>query len=242
MQITSASILNKGSREKNEDYIGSYRGKDINCFMLADGLGGHGSGEIAARIAVEEAKRSFYQVDSLEQAVRRAFYTGQEVILEHQRTIPQEKDMKTTEVLLAITENTVLWGHIGDSRLYYFRGSHMVKRTRDHSVPQQLAALGEIREREIRHHPDRNRLLRVMGTEWNQPQYELAKPIRPRRKQSFLLCSDGFWELVEESEMMRQLRAAETVEAWLSAMEQTIKRNGAGQNMDNYSAIGVWIR
>lgn len=69
------------------------------------------------------------------------------------------------------------WGHVGDSRLYYFKNGKIVKRTLDHSVPQMLVARGEIDEKEIRHHPDRNRLVRVMGMEWDEPKYQVSEPM-----------------------------------------------------------------
>ena len=94
------------------------------------------------------------------------------------------------------------WGHVGDSRLYYFKNGRIVKRTLDHSVPQMLVAAGEIDEKEIRHHPDRNRLVRVMGMEWDEPKYQVSEPMPEEPGQAFLLCSDGFWENIEEEQII----------------------------------------
>jgi len=76
-------------------------------------------------------------------------------------------------------------------------------RTLDHSVPQLLVKSGRIKEKEIRKHPDRNRLLKVMGVVWASPEYEKSRVITLNGKEAFLLCSDGFWELIEEKKMAR---------------------------------------
>ena len=99
----------------------------------------------------------------------------------------------------------------------------------------------EIKENEIRNHPDRNILLRVMGIEWDEPMYEIMKPIALKKDRAFLLCSDGFWELIEEDRMCALLEKAESVDDWVNSMAQTVKNNGANRNMDNYSAIAIWV-
>ena len=134
--------------------------------------------------------------------------------------------MKTTCTVLMIGENGIFRGHVGDSRIYYFRNGKMEDRTLDHSVPQLLAQAGRIREKDIRHHPDRNRLLRVMGIEWDEPRFELADTLEKGKRQAFLLCSDGFWELVDEKKMMACLKKADSPETWLRQMEQIVLKNG----------------
>ena len=114
-------------------------------------------------------------------------------------------------------------------------------RTLDHSVPQMLVNIGEIDEDEIRNHPDRNRLLRVMGAEWETPQYQYSEKIPLKKGQAFLLCSDGFWELITEKMMIRFLRRADSVDEWLDTMMDYVEEKGKEKNMDNYSAIAVWI-
>ena len=113
-------------------------------------------------------------------------------------------------------------------------------RTLDHSIPQMLVLAKEIKEDMIRNHPDRNMLLRVMGVEWDEIMYELMQPISLKKCQAFLLCSDGFWELIDEKEMNAQLRKSNSVEEWLDNMVKIVEDNGKGKNMDNYSAIAVW--
>lgn len=234
-------LSNTGDRDNNEDSVGMYQREEDYCFVLADGLGGHGKGELASRLAVESAIKQF-AVNGLGDAVMtQSFDQAQHKILDGQRTDFTAQDMKTTLVILHVGEREILWGHIGDSRLYYFLNGKLVGRTLDHSVPQMLAASGQIREKQIRSHPDRNRLLRVLGVDWETPKYELNEPLDRQNGQAFLLCSDGFWELIEEKKMMSCLKKAKNPEEWLAMMQQVVCKNGRGKNMDNFSAVAVWV-
>ena len=127
------------------------------------------------------------------------------------------------------------------TRTYYFKKNKIVSYTKDHSVPQMMVAMGEIKEKDIRHHEDRNRLLRVMGTKWNKPQYTIETPIKTEKKQAFLMCTDGFWEFIEEKDMTKMLKKAKTPQEWLDTMAEHVKKNGVGCDMDNYTALAVWI-
>ena len=238
--ITYKSISRMGSRSVNEDCVGMHRKGQEYGFFLADGLGGHGKGEVASKTAVEQAILRFEEGGFGEETLKKIFRSGQDAIMEKQRELGCPRAMKTTMTALLIGNSRIRFGHVGDSRIYYFRNGKLMGRTMDHSVPQMLAAAGEIREEEIRHHPDRNRLLRVMGVEWDRPAFQLAEEIERNGKQAFLLCSDGFWELVTEKEMTALLKRSRTVEQWLDAMEALVIKNGEGSNMDNYSAVAVW--
>ena len=240
--ITFYLMTNPGDRENNEDNIGMYKAGEDYCFVLADGLGGHGAGEVASETAVEQVVAAFAENGKASaECLSDAMMKAQNAILERQRNDRSTADMKTTCTVLMIGENGIFRGHVGDSRIYYFRNGKMEERTLDHSVPQLLAQAGRIREKDIRHHPDRNRLLRVMGIAWDEPRFELADTLEKEKRQAFLLCSDGFWELVDEKKMMACLKKADSPETWLRQMEQIVLKNGRGLNMDNYSAIGVWI-
>ena len=239
--IRFSMITDQGSRENNEDSIGMYQEDKDYCFILADGLGGHGKGEVASKLAVEAVIRQFVGETAGEEFLEQAFQKAQEDILETQKEAPGCFDMKTTLVVLEIRKDQIRWGHIGDSRLYCFENGKYVKRTLDHSVPQMLVAIGEIREKDIRHHTDRNRLLRVLGVEDDEVNPSIGDWTEVRPGQAFLLCSDGFWELIEEKKMEKTLKKADTPEEWLKLMEEIVLKNGKGTNMDNYSAIGVWI-
>ena len=232
---------NPGGRENNEDYVGMYQNGQSWCFVLADGLGGHGRGEVAPKLAVEAAIKEFALRGPGEETLKASFDQAQRAILEGQREDYRARDMKTTLVILHVSENQLWWGHIGDSRLYYFQKGKLRERTLDHSVPQMLVAAGQLKEKQIRNHPDRNRLLRVLGVDWDSPKYQIAESRKREERQAFLLCSDGFWELIDEKKMQHCLKKASSPKEWAELMESIVRKNGQGKNMDNYSAVTVWI-
>ena len=238
--ITYKIISRSGSRPVNEDSTGMHQLGEEYGFFLADGLGGHGKGDVASQTAIQQAILQFEQGGCSEETLKSVFEAGQASVLEQQRLAGNTQGMKTTMTALLLNNQTIRWGHIGDSRIYYFYNNKLVCRTMDHSVPQMLVAAGEIKEKEIRHHPDRNRLLRVMGVDEETLRYQLAEPVARRGRQAFLLCSDGFWELIDEKEMTTLLKKSKTVEQWLDDMEVLVRRHGYGTNMDNYSAVAVW--
>lgn len=234
-------LSNMGDRENNEDSVGMYQKGAEYCFVLADGLGGHGRGEEASRLAVEAAIQAFAVDGAGEAVMDRSFQDAQSTILQNQKADFRAQDMKTTLVVLHVGEDAVQWGHIGDSRLYYFQNRKLELRTLDHSVPQMLVAAGQIRESQIRNHPDRNRLLRVLGVDWDAPRYQIEEPVERGGRQAFLLCSDGFWELIDEKKMLHCLKKAKSCQEWVELMEVLVRKNGQGKNMDNYSAVAVWM-
>lgn len=239
--IRFSLFSDKGNRENNEDSVGMYQDEETYCFLLADGLGGHGKGEVASRLAVETAVKTFAARENKETFLRDAFEAAQDSIVKCQQEDRTCRDMKTTLVILDVEKEHLRWGHIGDSRLYYFFNGKIRERTLDHSVPQMLVSAGEIKEKAIRHHPDRNRLLRVLGTDTEEVNYQESEVVKRAGRQAFLLCTDGFWELIEEKKMESTLKKAASPDAWIEAMQAIICKNGHGTNMDNYSAVAVWM-
>jgi len=236
-------VTNPGGRNVNEDSIGVTENKGRICFVVADGLGGHGGGDVASRLAVQAFDTVFSENDGRSQCelLSKAFRLAQSDILQEQQQTGLLSQMKTTAVALVIQNGQAMWGHIGDSRLYAFERNKVRFRTLDHSVPQMLALSREISEKDIRGHPDRNRLLRVLGTAEASPQFELSELWSVDRFQAFLLCSDGFWELITEKEMGRLLKKSRTPGEWLGQMRDVVEQRGHGTDMDNYSAVAVML-
>ena len=211
---TDFSIFSdRGSRPVNEDFADSAVKRDAQCFVLCDGLGGHGMGDRASRFVARFVLHEFTRAGK----------------------------MKTTAVVLVLEGESGFCLHIGDSRLYRFRGGAVDVQTRDHSVPQMLVLTGEIKTEEIRSHPDRNKLLRALGDDRETVKFELTR-FDVRAGDAFLLCSDGFWEPVTESEMLALLQSEPTARAWLEKMSRLAAENSGGKAMDNYTAVAVRVR
>lgn len=240
--IQYAVFTDNGSREINEDRYGVAMHGDSYCFAVADGLGGHGNGEIAAQAAVDAVCTTFVDEGFSDSFFKTAFFAAQDAILHQQEILRAPSRMKTTLVVLVLHEGKAMWAHVGDTRLYSFKQGKMRGHTIDHSVPQMLAVSGEIEEKDIRHHPDRNRLMRVMGIRSEEPRFDASPAMRLHGDNAYLLCTDGFWELIEDADMMRLHREALSPETWLSEMSELIRKNGEGSDMDNYTAIGVYAK
>ena len=147
--------------------------------------------------------------------------------------------MKTTATLLLIKDNLYRYAHIGDSRIYCFRNNKVLCRTLDHSVPQMLVLAGDIKEKKIRSHPDRNKLLRVMGVEWEGSRYTMSDYEELKSGDAFLLCSDGFWEPILEKQMCKTLKKSTDAQNWMDEMTKIIIKNAKDTDMDNFSGIAV---
>ena len=235
-----AIFTNVGGRQINEDSVGVFQNGGNNCYILCDGLGGHGMGDIASSLVVAVFEDQFNKTDDVVNFLGQTFSAAQDILMAEQKARNAKRKMKTTGVAVITDDRNAYIGHVGDSRGYVFYKNKVKTRTLDHSIPQMLVLSREIKEDQIRNHPDRNTLLRVMGVEWDEAMYELMAPIPLKKCQAFLLCSDGFWELIDEKEMCAQLKKAGSVEEWLRNMIKIVQTNGEGKNMDNYSAIAVW--
>ncbi|MCD8133098.1 MAG: protein phosphatase 2C domain-containing protein [Clostridiales bacterium] len=237
-----AVFTDPGSREVNEDSLEVIEYEEGSCFVIADGLGGHGKGDIASQKVIS-AFRKVYAASSGTQSevMKAAFDTAQADIIEEQVRTDCRAQMKSTAAALDIREDGLIWGYVGDSRIYAFSNGRVKQRTLDHSIPQALARCGEIREKDIRNHPDRNKLLRVLGTGSQSPEFELSEILMRDKYQAFLLCTDGFWELIVEKEMEKTLKKSSSPGEWMKKMTDLIRRRGAGMEMDNYSAMAVFL-
>lgn len=243
MNYQTATLSQQGGRAYNEDYFGSIElPAQLHCWVLADGLGGHGGGDVAARLAVEAMLAVVAEKPVLAtETLKLQFNQAQAAVIAGQQGALKLAAMQTTAVTLLVQNDLALWGHIGDSRLYYFHQGCIEQQTRDHSVPQMLAKAGEIDAVDIRFHEDRNRLLRSMGSEDSFKPYLEQSPLSLQLGDAFLLCTDGFWEYVFEAEMEADLRQADAAEDWLKAMELRLLARVPETN-DNYSAIAIIAR
>lgn len=238
--IDFSTITNIGSAKVNEDNFGFANYEDDYCFAVADGLGGHGGGDIASRIAVDAVCDLFVMEGYSASFFEKAFGLAQSHIIEEQRMKRAHSEYKTTLTILVIHDGVAQFGHVGDTRGYYFHSCKFKTRTKDHSVPQMLVDTKKIKEEDIRHHSDRSRLMRVMGLHDESPRYELSKPIKLRGRQEFLICTDGFWEWIKEDEMEECMKQASISKDAISLMAKSVNANAAGHTMDNYTGILVF--
>ena len=241
--VEYSEYTNIGNRNLNEDTIASFKiDGEQHGFIVCDGLGGHGMGDVASKCVKDVFEDCFSKTESLDSFLPYAFTAAQDILLQEQIEHNAQKKMKTTAAALAVDSQYAYIGHVGDSRVYVFNRNRVKCRTIDHSIPQMMVLARQIKESEIRYHPERNIVLRVMGVPWDEPKFELMEPIPLKKCQAFLLCTDGFWELIDEKQMSACLKNSKSPKEWLQSMADIVQENGKDIEMDNNSAIAVWVK
>lgn len=182
-----------GNRKYNQDRVAYAYGKDTILLVLADGMGGHLHGEVAAGLATDTMLGAF--------ALQARIAHPQTFLTDTMRqahlnimSLPQEKEHAfpgTTCVAALIQDGKLYWGHAGDSRLYLLRNGMVTAKTRDHSMVQQWLEWGVIDEEEARTHPKRNQITNCLGGVEDLYEIELGEPVALQPGDVVLLCSDG---------------------------------------------------
>ncbi len=230
----------QGRRPENEDSVSvdSIRPNRIVA-ILADGLGGHGGGAIASQTAVQCLHNLSIGKDFPDQVQIAAWIeTANQQIIAKQ---DGPNRMKTTIVYLCIQDNQAIWAHIGDSRLYHFYKGNFSNYTKDHSMTQIAVIQGDITRNQMCTHPDRSRLVRAMGNSDVMPEIHNTVQLQPGLH-AFLLCSDGFWEFLQEEEILMDLHKSSSPEIWINYLRHRCeKRKRNAKEIDNNTAAAVFV-
>ncbi|HEY7567900.1 MAG TPA: Stp1/IreP family PP2C-type Ser/Thr phosphatase, partial [Gemmatimonadaceae bacterium] len=203
-------------REVNEDSIRVIQPPDPNelamrgiLVVVADGMGGHNAGEIASRLAVEVVVQRYAdETKEPGKALARAIEQANRVIIDAASRDARYTGMGTTCTALLLRGGLAYCAHVGDSRLYLVRGNDIFLMTEDHSAVMDLVRQGTITADEARHHPDKNVIVRALGGRADVEVAMWEKPLSVRPGDTFLMCSDGLYDLVEDNELYDALRGA----------------------------------
>ena len=222
-----------GGRSNNQDSLWYKEDKEKGMWAVADGLGGHHHSEMASAAIIQTVeavweKNFTMDYNSLVQQCHKE-------IRQIQKAYSEAGNAASTLVMARRMGNMFSCAHAGDSRLYYFRGDNLLFRTKDHSIAQMNVNLGEITEKEQRTSPDRNKLYNVIGGN-KEPKAEVREAFLMEEGDAFLLCTDGFWEYLSETEMLIDLLKAASSKAWAESMLVRISKRLPEGN-DNYSLI-----
>lgn len=236
MNIEVAYYSDIGGRQFNEDAVSVTESDTGMLAIVADGLGGHGGGELAAKRSVSMVTGELLCAVPNESALVSAIEKANASILAMQNA---EVQMKTTIAACWITGNRGFLANVGDTRIYLIRGEEIIYQSIDHTVAQLAVLGGAITAEEIRTTKDRNKLLRALGSGTELKIDTKVLELKPQDR--FLICSDGFWEYITEPELLCFLHGNETASAWLNAMRKHIEEKGDSR-MDNHSAIVLRIQ
>lgn len=243
MKFEIASLSKQGGRYRNEDACGYWTSETGSCWIVSDGAGGHSGGDVASRTAVSSMLRDFASDPEVSPgAISDLLKHANDAVLQEQRNNPDLSDMRATAAILMMDQKTqgVLWGHLGDSRIYCFRNRKLLTQTRDHSLMQSMVDAGYGDVAILRGHPRRSVLLQALGSTDEMAPTVLPTLMAVQQDDVFLLCSDGFWDYVDEAAMERELQVAPSAEAWLTRLEAELLSR-AKPDHDNYTAVAVWV-
>lgn len=235
MKIDVSYYSSVGGRKNNEDYLAVLKRKDKYIFALADGLGGHDFGEIASKLSVNTIMNSLKDSEISFESLNTAISKANDAVLSKNSF----NSMKSTLALICLTNNTAYAANVGDTRIYQFRNNEIIFQSTDHSMAQMAVIVGDITPPQIRTHLDRNKLTRALGSDIT------VKPdiavLNVEEGDSFLICSDGFWENIFEQEMCDLLFIAESSKNWIDNMRKHVNVK-IKDDCDNNSAIAVMIK
>jgi serine/threonine protein phosphatase PrpC len=238
MKFSVFQISRKGGREKNEDRHGYCYTKSSGLFMLADGMGGHPEGEVAAQIALQTVT-ALYQKEATPAVKDVAAFFNLAILSAHRQILRYAAERglldtpRTTFVAALMQDGAISWVHCGDSRLYFVREGELLARTRDHSYLEQagndktkIAALGM----------NRNVLFTCLGSPV-RPVFDVTGPVALKEGDRLMLCSDGLWGSVDDAEIVYELSQKRLNDATPDLVETALRKGGA--HSDNVTVIAV---
>jgi serine/threonine protein phosphatase PrpC len=224
--------MHVGDRKEQQDRVALFahpKRSGMMMAVLADGMGGHSGGAMAAEQVVIRARQNFETYAPLHETpedLLRSVIDEAHTVIKLTR-FTSEQDPHSTAVAFMLQQGRAYWAHCGDSRLYHFRGLATVSRTADHSLVGELQRKGRLDESGALNHPQRNVLLACLGSD-REPRIEFGREESPVAGDCFLLCSDGLWAYFTDFELASTLQELAPRAAAESLIAQVRQRAGGG--------------
>lgn len=241
MKFTIYQESRPGKRSNNEDRLAHCYSRDALLMVIADGMGGHYYGEVAAQIAVQVLIESFQreakpQIDDPFLFLQHSMMNAHHAILDFTDAHNLKDSPRTTCVACIVQDNIGYWAHAGDSRLYLMRDGRVLTHTRDHSRVQLLMDRGVITPEQAATHPERNKVYSCLGG-MQTPEIEFARKTPLEAGDVLALCTDGLWGVMPEETMARALQSENLMKAVPMLLSHA--ENRGGPNADNLSIVVV---
>ncbi len=245
IELDVATASETGPRPTNEDHVAwrlpedpLLRERKGGLFVLADGVGGHASGEVASATAAATLLEEYFSPSNharVEPALQRAMQAANMRVYEMAERDHHLGGMQTTLDGLAVTDAGAYVAHVGDGRCYHWRDGAIRQLTFDHSEVSELVRLRLVKREKLRTHPRRSILTRTCGAQLMLRPDFLRQPLRAGDR--FLLCTDGLWAALEDDEIARDLGSPSAADA-CGELVATALRAGTD---DNVSAAVVEV-
>ncbi|MBY0584375.1 Stp1/IreP family PP2C-type Ser/Thr phosphatase [Murdochiella massiliensis] len=230
--MNTYSITDVGRvRSMNQDRYSNYFHPRFSLLLLADGMGGHNAGEVAAAMAID-ACREYFMKDKersdYEALLTEAVEAANLAVYEKGESISEYRRMGTTICAAVIADRQLTIAHVGDSRIYLFRDGKLLQLTQDHSLVADMVRQGLLTPEQALVHPDRNTLTRAVGT--NETIAVDTRTLSLSAGDRLLLCSDGLTKMMD-TEAIEAILAAEPVAR--EAAEMLVKQANDNGGADN---------
>lgn len=235
MKICVSYYSEIGGREKNEDAAAILENSNTVLGIVADGLGGYSGGEIASNITVKTVSGNLIGTPVGVVSFRKAIEQANQEIWEKKG----QTGMMSTVGAVWFDDYAALAANVGDTRIYQFRNGKIMYQSRDHSAAQMALRAGDICPGELRSCKERHKLTRALGAQ-EEVFVDIAH-LELQAGDAMLICSDGFWEKIQEEEMAYDLAGARTASDWLAHMQKRLDKRGAAAG-DNHSAVAILIK
>ncbi|MBS0628975.1 MAG: Stp1/IreP family PP2C-type Ser/Thr phosphatase [Verrucomicrobia bacterium] len=235
MKIESYGATDIGLVRLNNEDVWAQMPRE-QLYILADGMGGHKAGEVAANetvmIICREIKTAAQRRHEIEQW-REILTEAIQKANSHVHTLGTKdrnlSGMGTTLCVILIIGNTMLFAHVGDSRIYRIRKGRLLQMTHDHSLKEELLASGELDESLARNFPYKNVLTRAVGTQ-RQVTADFGTD-HPEVGDIYFLCSDGLTDALPDPQIQDIIDASDTLEAAAAMLILEAKKNGGNDNI-----------
>ena len=240
MHFETASTSLQGDRSENQDRCAVLEDGPAILLLLADGMGGHARGDLAAASFIDSLTRGFPAHRELAAAkfLQRAFAVAHDDINTAGSAARPPVEPHTTGVACLITGATACWAHVGDSRLYLLRDDRVLARTVDHSLVEERIQLGELAEADRARHPLRNHVTRALGGP--QPAAaSVSEEVSLQPGDVLLLCSDGLWA-AQPGEALFELAHAASLQDCVERLAAGAVANSAPAS-DNVTLVALRI-
>ncbi len=244
MELEITQLNRLGNRETNEDRLVVVEREQSVLLVVADGMGGHRGGDIAAQIFVDTLERFFRKVkmplSNPKLFLEKAINAAHKIICEEAGKSKKKIDPRTTCVACILQGESAYWAHVGDSRLYLIRKNKILARTIDHSYVEDLFRQGLISEADMLTHPKRSYLTQCIGGNDHVPNISYGNMESLKVQDIFVLCSDGFWTAIEQ-QALRDISKQVDLERAINNLA-TIAESSSYPQSDNISAIALRIK
>ncbi|MRR50704.1 MAG: serine/threonine-protein phosphatase [Rhodocyclaceae bacterium] len=241
MKFTIFQDSRIGKRKSNQDRLAYSYSRDALMMVVADGMGGHLHGEIAAQIAAQYITETFQREAKPTLTdpflfLSRTLTNAHHAIIDYSVEQGLAEAPRTTCVCCVVQDSVAYWAHAGDSRLYLLRGNRILTMTHDHTRVQSLVDQGLISAEDALHHPSRNRVYSCLGGT-QSPQIDFSRKTPLKAGDTFLLCTDGVWGPLGDDLIVRGLTGVNLIQAVPRLMQHAEERGG--ETADNLSAIAM---